>query len=218
MTEKEVARKMELYAKEKDADMSFPTIVAFGPHAAIPHHHTSDQRLKDHDCILLDFGVRYQEYCSDMTRTIFLGEPTDEQKNVYETVLAAQQKSVEYISKALASCHSEQSEESRDPSANRPLDNRPHAAIADRVARKYIESQGFASIPHSLGHGIGLEVHEAPSLSPSSEDTLVDGMVFSIEPGIYLNGKFGVRIEDLFTIQNGKLCQLTHSSSTLTQI
>ncbi|MEM4736688.1 MAG: M24 family metallopeptidase, partial [Nitrososphaeria archaeon] len=92
------------------------------------------------------------------------------------------------------------------------------AASLDKIVREYILSQGYPSIPHSLGHGIGIQVHEPPALSPTSKDKLTDGMVFSIEPGIYLPDRFGIRIEDIFAIQNSELTKLTNSSSSLIQI
>lgn len=227
LSEKQLAYLLENFIRRNGADISFSTIVAFGENAAIPHHQTSDQRLKTKDLILLDFGVKIDNYCSDMTRTVFLGRATTEQKIVYETVLNGQQKAMEYIQKY---CHSERSEESPTnvgsrihersfSRSNRDQDDIMIKAMeVDRVARQYIISQGYPSIPHSLGHGIGLEVHEPPSLSPVSKQFLSDGMVFSIEPGIYLPGKLGVRIEDLFAIKNDKLQQLTKSSQKLIEI
>lgn len=197
LSELQVARILELRIKELDGDLSFPTIVAFGKNAAVPHHHTDQTTLNKNDIILLDFGVRYKGYCSDMTRTVFFGEAENEQSKAYDAVLASQTKAVEYISSQL--------------SQNKPC----KASLVDKAARDYLISTGFSSIPHSLGHGIGLQVHESPSLSPKSEDILEEGMVFSIEPGIYLSEKFGIRIEDLYTINNKQLIQLTKSSSEL---
>lgn len=195
MTERELARKLELYIRKNGADLSFPTIVAFGKNAATPHHHTGDTKLGKHNLILIDFGVKLNNYCSDMTRTFFISPPTAEQQSAYDTVRTSQKKAIEFIEKQLA-----EKKEIR-------------AKDVDRVAREYIVSQNYPSIPHSLGHGIGLEVHEAPSLSPLSKDTLTNGMVFSIEPGIYLPHKLGIRIEDLFTIKEDKLIRLTKSPS-----
>lgn len=193
MSERIIARKLELIIKELDADLSFPTIVAFGENAAVPHHMTDETILKKDDLILIDFGVQVHNYCSDMTRTFFMNSASDEMKKAYEVVYTSQQLAEEFIKDNLKN------------------DKSIQAASVDKVARDYIISKGFPSIPHSLGHGIGLEVHEAPSLSPKSDYNITDGMVFSIEPGIYLENSFGIRIEDLYTIQNNKLIQLTES-------
>lgn len=204
LTEKQIAYKLESFIRENGGDLSFSTIVAFGGNAAVPHHQTNNQRLKTKDLILLDFGVKLDNYCSDMTRTVFLDKATNEQRKVYETVLKAQQKAVSYLESCFLNLNSSE--------------KIINSADVDRTARDYIISSGFSSIPHSLGHGIGIEVHEPPTLSPVSKHTLTNGMVFSIEPGIYLPGKFGVRIEDLFAIQNGKLRQLTNSPKKLTEL
>lgn len=203
ITELELATRLELFIKQNGADISFKTIVAFGKNSATPHHHTDDTTLKVNDIVLIDFGVKMDDYCSDMTRTFFVGKPTNEQQKVYDVVLQSQKKAVEYINEKLKNTEKVKAKE------------------VDHISREYIISQGFPSIPHSLGHGIGLEVHEAPSLSPFSEDVLEEGMIFSIEPGIYLpageqaSQGFGVRIEDLYVIQNEMLTPLTQSNTSL---
>lgn len=197
MTEKQIAFLLETEIRTQGATTSFRPIVALGKNAAIPHHLTSDQRLKTNDLILIDFGAKVEGYCSDMTRTFFIGKPTEEQKKGYDTVLKAQEKAITF----LTSHFSLRTSRSKGVNASR----------VDKIAREYIISQGYPTIPHSLGHGIGLEVHEPPYLGPGSNDLLEKGMVFSIEPGIYLPEKFGIRIEDLFAIENGKLLQLTNS-------
>lgn len=191
VSEKEIAFLLESYFVKNNATKSFDPIVAFGQNSSIPHHHTSDFKLNDKSgqFVLLDFGVRYKNYCSDMTRTIFFGAPSNKQRKIYKTVLQAQQKAVKFISTT----------------------NNPTGKKTDGVARELIITNGFKSIPHSLGHGIGIEVHESPRLSPKSKDTLKEGMVFSIEPGIYIPDFGGVRIEDLFVIEKGNLRQLTKS-------
>lgn len=196
VTEKEVAFQIEIAIRTLGAQIAFPTIVAFGKNAAIPHHTTENTRLKTNDLILIDFGATYNGYCSDMTRTFFVGEPKSEWRKAYGIVKDAQKKAVDLVyHKLIYDTHT------------------IRASDVDKAARDYIISQNYPSIPHSLGHGIGLEVHEAPSLSPKSQDMLTEGMVFSIEPGIYLPGKFGVRIEDLFAIENGKLLHLTKAET-----
>ncbi len=201
ITEKQLAFELELYIKKQGADLSFPSIVAFGANAAIPHHQTGDTKLKANSFVLLDFGVKFDNYCSDMTRTVFFGKPTEKQKKIYETVRIAQQNAIQLITYNLGLITSNKTS--------------LKASEVDRVARKYIIDSGFPTTPHSLGHGIGIEVHEAPSLSPKSKQLLEDGMVFSIEPGIYIPNFGGVRIEDLFVIHNNQLIQLTKSPKSL---
>ena len=204
ISEKEVAYEIEFFIKKQGADLSFRTIVAFGKNSAVPHHLTSDKRLAISDkFILLDFGIKYNNYCSDMTRTIFFGKPTTELKKMYETVKQAQQKAIDYLTTS-------------DPLRSEASERR--ASSADKAARDYIISKGYKSIPHGLGHGVGIEVHESPHLSPKSEDILKEGMVFSIEPGIYIPKVGGVRIEDLVVLEKSGPRLLTHSAKNLIEI
>lgn len=198
ITEKEVAFEMESFIRKNGAEISFNAIVAFGKNTAFPHHKTGNDRLKNNDTILLDFGVKYENYCSDMTRTIFFGKASPEQKRVYTTVLTAQQKAIEYLQENVK--------------------NQIPLSGIDKIARDYIIGHNFPSFPHSLGHGIGLQDHEPHPLSPKSKEIVKNGMVFSIEPGIYLTDFIGVRIEDLFAIQDYKVIQLTHSPKTLIEL
>lgn len=192
VSEKEIADQLAVFIRSKGAELSFPAIVAFGRNSAIPHHQTGNAQLTTGEIILLDFGVKLENYCSDMTRTIFFGSsPAEKQRKIYKTVLEAQNKAVHFINDCLK------------------MNKKIKASDVDQVARKYIKSKGYPDIPHSLGHGIGLEVHEYPSLSPKSREVLKEGMVFSIEPGIYIKSFGGVRIEDLFVIENNTLRQLT---------
>lgn len=186
VTEKEVAQGLESFIKSKGGEFSFPAIIAFGKNSSVPHHQTGPSTLsvrsgREGRIVLLDFGVKLDNYCSDMTRTVFFGKPSEKQKRIYKTVLEAQQKAVKVIKQG------------------------------ERRAAKIFKAAGLA-IPHSLGHGIGLEVHEHPSLSPKSKEILKEGMVFSIEPGIYLSNFGGVRIEDLFVLEKSGLRQLTGAS------
>jgi len=173
VTEKEIAKLIEIFILENGAEISFRPIVAFGENSSSPHHVSGNRKLGKNEIVLLDFGTKINDYCSDMTRTVIFGKASAQQKRIYNTVFEAQQKAIAYLGTGRK------------------------AAIADKIAREYIQSQGFPTIPHSLGHGIGLEVHEKPSLSPNSKSTIENGMVFSIEPGIYLPRIGGVRIEDL---------------------
>lgn len=200
LSEKEVSFELEYYIKRNGADVSFPPIVAFGSNSSVPHHQTGNQALERGDIVLLDFGVRLNNYCSDMTRVVFLGKVTTEQKRLYQTVFDAQQKAIEFLQGV--SLYKES----------------PCARDVDKVARDFIVSKGYPAIPHSLGHGIGLEVHESPRLSPTSKEILKPGMVFSIEPGIYIPGFGGVRIEDLFVFETSGLRQLTSSPKELIEL
>ncbi len=201
VAEKEIAILLENFIKQKGGEFSFPAIVAFGKNAAIPHHHTGGDKLSRKDgFVLLDFGVKIDGYCSDMTRTIFLGSPSGKQLEIYNTVLEAQKKSAEYLKAAIKK------------------GEKVKSSNVDKAARDYIVSKGFKTIPHSVGHGIGLEVHEHPYISPKSEDLLKEGMVFSIEPGIYISGFGGVRIEDLYVLEENKLERITTSKNTLISI
>lgn len=199
VSEKEIAQELENFIKSKGAAISFPPIVAFGKNSAVPHHQTGNTVLGPGQTILLDFGAKFENYCSDMTRTIFWDKPSAQQKKIYKTVLDAQQKAVDFIN-------------SRIETGKKLM-----AVEVDKVARDYIVSQGYPEAAHSLGHGIGLEVHEHPSLSPKSKEILKPGMVFSIEPGIYLPGAGGVRIEDLFVLEKDQLRQITSAPKKITK-
>lgn len=201
ISEKKLAQEVEMFVKKQGADLSFDTIVAFGAHSSVPHHQTGETVSKgDGEFVLLDFGTKVENYCSDMTRTVFLGKASSKQKKIYQTVIDAQKKAVEYLDNQIK------------------LGKKVLGREVDLVARDYIIKQGFSSIPHSLGHGIGLEVHESPRLGPKSKDTLIAGMVFSIEPGIYIPGFGGVRIEDLYVIEEKGLRQLTTASKDLIEL
>jgi len=172
-TELEIAWLIKIIGHELGADdISFEPIVAFGPHSATPHHQNSTAKFKPGDVVLIDMGMKVKGYCSDMTRTFFTKTPTAEQALVYNEVLKSQEVAIRAL-KAGVKC-----------------------AKLDELSRK---SMGpFAEhFGHSLGHGIGLDVHEAPNLSSRSTDTLKENMIVTVEPGIYLPGKFGVRIEDM---------------------
>ena len=149
---------------------------------------------------MIDLGVKWNGYCSDMTRTVFMGHPTKKQKRIYQTVLKAQRKSIDFI---------ESSFKEGKTIAGREV---------DEIARKFIIKSGFPNIPHTLGHGIGKKVHEAFRLGPKSPTKIKEGMVFTIEPGIYIKGFGGVRIEDTFLLKNGKLESLTKSDRSLLEL
>ncbi len=185
MTETEVAALLEYNMRKRGAEgLSFETIVAFGAHAAVPHHVTGETKLQFGDEILIDFGCRVQGYCSDITRTFLFGDDHkhEEFKKAYDHVLTAHNLAQEKIVAGMT------------------------GKQADAIARDYLAEQGLGELfIHSLGHGIGLNVHEAPALSPKREQVLENGMVFSDEPGVYVAGEYGIRIEDTVTLQNGKV-------------
>lgn len=196
MTEKEVAYHLENAIRQQYAAPSFTSIVAFGEGASVPHHTVTDTKLQKKDVVLLDFGAKVQSYCSDMSRTFFVGTPTSEQVKAYTTVKESQE-----VAFKLLQTH--------------PFS--PAKAI-DFVARKHITKNNFPEYPHSLGHSVGVRIHDGFALSPYSDFDMQNGMVFSIEPGIYLSGKFGVRIEDIVALQNGEIKLLTKSSRDLITI
>jgi Xaa-Pro aminopeptidase len=197
ITEKEIQIQIELFLKQHNADIAFRPIVCFGETASMPHHAAGEKKLKHGDCVLIDMGAKVNDYCSDMTRTVFFGKPTNEQKKIYTIVLKSQQKAIAYINEKIKN------------------NEKIKAIDVDRVAREYIISQGYPEFPHSLGHGIGIDVHEHPSLSMKSETILEPGMVFSIEPGIYLPDFMGVRIEDIVVLEKTGLQILTLSSKEI---
>jgi Xaa-Pro aminopeptidase len=176
-TERDVARAAEARIRELGADPSFPAIVAAGPNGALPHAEAGARPIGRGELIVFDMGAKLDGYCSDGTRTYATGDPGAEAREVYAVVLDAQLASLAAIR---AGAKGED---------------------VDAVARKVIDEAGYGKrFGHGLGHGVGLEVHEAPRLSQRSEDTLSAGEVVTVEPGIYLPGDLGVRIEDLVVV------------------
>jgi Xaa-Pro aminopeptidase len=176
-TELDVARAAEARMRELGAEPSFPAIVAAGPNGALPHAEPGDREIGRGELVVFDMGAKLDGYCSDGTRTFATGEPGERAREVYETVLAAQAAALDAITAGVA------------------------GEAADGAAREVIDAAGHGErFGHGLGHGVGLEVHEAPRLSQRSEDTLAAGEVVTVEPGIYLPGELGVRIEDLVVV------------------
>ncbi len=188
MTEREVSALLEYKMRTFGAQgLAFDTIVAFGSHASVPHYETGDTRLKFGDEILIDFGCRVNGYCSDITRTFLFGDDKSHEdfKKAYDAVLGAHLLVQEKLVSGMTGHE------------------------GDAIARDYLKSKGLGELfTHSLGHGIGLNVHEYPSLRPNMQEILTDGMVFSDEPGVYKAGEFGIRIEDTVTLKNGKVKSL----------
>lgn len=193
MTEKELAAEL-IYCLYKNGadDLSFKPIVVSGPNSSMPHGVPGERRLQRGDFITMDFGVIYQDYCSDMTRTVALGYVTEEMKTVYETVLKAQLAGVAATRAGVT------------------------GQAIDGAARQVIADAGYgAYFGHGYGHCLGLEIHEAPYCNPSNDQPMPAGSVSSAEPGIYLPGKFGVRIEDCLIIKDDGVEILAHSPKEL---
>ncbi|HEY4305707.1 MAG TPA: aminopeptidase P family protein [Gemmatimonadaceae bacterium] len=174
MNELQVAGILEKALRDEGSEgFPFPSIVASGPRSALPHARSSDRRIESGDFLLLDFGAEYHGYCSDVTRTFVVGGASNEQREIYDIVRVANENAARRVRAGMTG---------RD---------------ADAIARDYIEQRGFGEqFGHSLGHGLGLEVHEAPRLAKTADGALAEGAVVTIEPGIYRPGWGGVRIED----------------------
>jgi Xaa-Pro aminopeptidase len=188
-SEKEIALELEFFMKRNGGEANaFDFIVASGKRGALPHGVASNKLIEKGDLVTIDFGTVYQGYHSDITRTVAVGEPASELKEIYQLVLEAQKKVISEI-KAGMSC-----------------------VEADKIARDLIKESGHGdNFGHGLGHGIGLEIHEGPRVSYTSEDTLKPGMVVTDEPGVYVSGLGGVRIEDdLLITENG--CEVLNSA------
>ena len=196
LSEKEIALELEFYMRSSGADsLSFETIVASGVRSSMPHGAPTDKKLKQGEFITMDFGCMVEGYCSDMTRTIHLGPASEEEKKVYALVLKAQKEAMKAIKEGM-SCLS-----------------------VDKIARDIIMENGYGEyFGHGLGHGVGLEIHEEPFLSPSGDKTLRAGMLVTDEPGIYIPGKFGVRIEDLLLVRKKGCDVLSNSQKELIEI
>lgn len=192
-TEKEIQLELDFYMLRNGAEaLSFDTIAVSGVNSSMPHGVPSDKAIEDGDFITMDFGAVVDGYHSDMTRTVAVGFVTDEQRLVYDTVLKAQSASLDII-KAGVSC-----------------------ADADKAARDIITAAGYGEFfGHGTGHGVGIEIHEMPNLSPRSSSVLEKGNIVTVEPGIYLPGKFGVRTEDMVFVTENGCKNLTNSQKSL---
>jgi Xaa-Pro aminopeptidase len=177
-TERELALSLEHDMRLRGAEgPSFDSIVASGGHGALPHATPRDVKIEDGQLVVIDWGAKFSGYCSDCTRTVAIGEPGYEAREAYELVLGAQQVGLEEVRAGV------------------------HGKEIDAAVRDIIYGAGHEGhYGHGLGHGVGLDIHEAPNLSLRSEDTLVAGNVVTVEPGVYLPGKFGIRIEDLVVV------------------
>ncbi len=193
VTELDLVSKIHvLLYKYGATDVSFKPIVAFGKNTATPHHESTIKKLNEGESVLLDFGVKYKGYCSDMTRMVFTSNPTSKMKEIYNIVKTAQLKGLNSI--------------------------KPGIKISDidKTAREYIENKGYGKyFGHALGHGVGIEIHENPSISYKNDVTLKENMVITIEPGIYIENFGGVRIEDLVVVKRTGAMILTKISKNI---
>lgn len=187
ITENELAGLLDFQIRKLGAVNSFPTIVAFGANASRPHHQPSTRKLKKNDTILIDFGVRYKGYCSDITRCLVVGRPGSLYKKVYNAVRQAQQAAIKMIKAEV------------------------EITKVDAAARKVIAEHDLPVYGHGTGHGLGLEIHEGPVVAQKRKGRLKAGQVITIEPGVYIPGKLGVRIEDdIIVTRNG--CKILSSN------
>jgi Xaa-Pro aminopeptidase len=186
-TEKQVAWEIEKFVHEHGAEgLSFPTIVAAGPWGAMPHAQPRDHVIQEGDGVVIDMGVNLDGYMSDLTRTVVAGRPDDKFKRIYDIVLAAQLTAEELVRTGMT------------------------GGDAHMLAHKVIDEAGYGDrFGHGLGHGVGLQVHESPRVGQTSSDVLEDGMVITVEPGIYLPGWGGIRIEDMGYLKDGRYVSFT---------
>lgn len=196
VTELEIAAKLEYYMKSHGAqEKSFDTIVASGYHSAMPHAVPSKKALEKGDFITLDFGCKFEGYCSDMTRTVVLGKAGEKQKEIYRIVLEAQETALAALKAGMT------------------------GAQGDKLARDVIQKAGYgAYFGHGLGHSVGLKIHEKPALSRKEENVLKPGMIETVEPGIYIPDFGGVRIEDMVVITEDGIKNLTGSPKELIEL
>jgi Xaa-Pro aminopeptidase len=190
MTEKQLAWEIHRSAIEGGADdLSFETIIASGPWGALPHARPRDVALESDQGVVMDLGTKVAGYCSDLTRTVYLGTPDEQFRRIYDVVLTAQLMAEERIEAGMT------------------------GQQAHEIAATVIREAGYGEyFGHGLGHGVGLDIHEAPRLGPRSQDVLGDGQVVTVEPGIYIPGWGGVRIEDQCVMERGRLRRLSTAS------
>ncbi len=198
VTEREVAMELEFFMRREGAETTaFSTIAVSGTASSLPHGEPRDLPLQK-GFLTMDFGAQVDGYCSDMTRTVVIGRADEEMKRIYETVLGAQRAALDFVREGVRCCD------------------------VDAVARQYITDVGYGTyFTHSLGHGIGMLVHEAPSFSrlAPTDSLLSRGNVMSVEPGIYIEGKYGVRIEDMIAVcHDGTIRNFTNSPKELIEL
>lgn len=190
VSERDISKKIkELLEKFGGEGLSFEPIVASGPNSSKPHYNDDKRIIENQDLVILDFGCTYKGYCSDTSRTVFIGQPTEEQKKVYEICLRATTEAKKAVREGIA------------------------AESIDKIARGIITEEGYGEyFINRTGHGIGLACHEAPYIKDGNKQILKNGMCFSVEPGIYIPGKFGMRVEDIVMV-NGKGSRVFNNSN-----
>lgn len=195
VSERDIALEIEFFMRRSGAEaLSFDTIVATGEHGAMPHAEPDERHIQNNSFLTMDFGCIYGGYCSDMTRTVCVGKATEEMKKVYNTVLRAQLSSMEMIKEGVV------------------------ASDVHFNASKIIDESYKGMFGHGLGHGVGLDIHENPGLNTRNNNPLKENNVITVEPGIYIPGFCGVRIEDLLVVKKGKYENLTASPKNLMEI
>lgn len=197
VTEREVALELEFFMRRNGSDgVAFDPIVASGPNSARPHAQVSDRVVGAGEFVKLDFGARIDGYCSDMTRTVVVGHASDRHREIYNAALEANEIGLAAVRPGLPACD------------------------IDRAAREALAARGFGGefFGHSLGHGVGLDVHEIPSIGPLNRDSVRIGSVITIEPGVYVPGFGGVRIEDLVVVEEAGMRLLSHATKDLIEL
>lgn len=192
VSEIEVAARLEYAILRRGCELAFDSIVAFGENGSKPHAHRSGRKLREGEFVTMDFGAKYRGYCSDMTRTVALGAVDERRARAYEAVLEA------------------------NLAAERAIKPGERCCDIDLIARKSLAKHGLDGyFTHSLGHSVGVEIHEMPAFSPRCDSVLTAGNVITVEPGVYIPGQFGIRIEDMALITDGGVEILTHSDKRL---
>ena len=192
ITEIELASFMNSRIYAYGGELAFEPIVAFGKNTSKPHAHPSDNKLQENDVITVDFGAKYKGYCSDMTRSFCIGTPPEGYKELYAAVLDAQNYAINTLKAGIV------------------------GKDGDKLARDRLKAKGYDQyFTHSLGHSLGVDIHESPNLSPYYEGIIPEGAVLSVEPGAYIEGKYGVRIEDIVVFQKYRVDNLTKSIKNL---
>ncbi len=196
VTELEIASEIECFMRKNGGEgVSFDTIVVSGTKTSLPHGAPDNKKIENGDFVTMDFGCIYHGYCSDMTRTVVVGKASEEQKKIYDTVKKAQQTGLDILCEGV-SCK-----------------------VADAAARQVIQNAGYGKyFGHSLGHGVGLKIHELPNLSPKSDAILCENMVVTCEPGIYIPNFGGVRIEDMVCITKDGIRNFTYETKELLEL
>lgn len=195
-TERDIALELEFFMRRNGSDgIAFDCIVASGPNSAHPHATVSDRAVQPGEFLKLDFGARVGGYCSDMTRTIVVGAPTDRHREIYSAVLAANEAGIAAVRAGVP------------------------ARVVHEAARAVFEERGLAEcFTHGLGHGVGLDVHEQPAVNAQNHNALLAGSTITIEPGVYVEGFGGARIEDMLVVEEGGCRVLSHSPKKLIEI